>query len=179
RARRSHARYLSGRQAQSANGHPGQVPWVCLGSGVRLRPGGALLAGLITRGAGLPVGPGGDADGGEPGLGDRARAGPAGGGATLPGVPDRAPEKARAPPPPRGVPGPSGPPGRPTAIAISQASSAAAAPTPNCRIRRRRRPDRSVNTGGPPAADDFRADRGRCPTPPRAGAPRARGPLTP
>jgi len=178
RARRSHARYLSGRQAQSANRHPGQVPWVCLGSGVRLRPGGALLAGLITRGAGLPVGPGGDADGGEPGLGDRAGAGPAGDGPTLPAVPVPAPEKAPAPPPPRGVTEPFGPPGRPTAIAISQASSAAAAPTPNCRIRRRRRPDRSVNTGGPPAAGDFRADRGRCPSPRRAWTPRARVPVT-
>src|SRR5262249_3336338 len=116
RARRSHARYLSGRQAQSANRRPGQVPWVCLGSGVRLRPGGALLARLITRGAGLPVGPGGDADGGEPGLGDRAGAGPAEDGPTLPAVPVPAPEKAPALPPPRGGAQPLGPPRRATAL---------------------------------------------------------------
>src|SRR5262249_32365728 len=174
RARRSHARYLSGRQARSANRHRVKFHGCVWARGCGCGPAAPCWPGWSPAGPGRRAAPG--ADGGEPGVGDRAGAGPAGDGPTLPAVPVPAPEKA--PPPPRGVTEPFGPPGRPTAIAISQASSAAAAPTPNCRIRRRRRPDRSVNTGGPPAADDFRADRGRCPSPRRAWTPRARVPVT-
>ena len=155
---------------------------MCLGWGVRLRPGGALPARLVTTGAGLPAdrdGPGEEAaalgdheDGAELGLlagsrpGKRAGAGLAGEDLALPAVPG-APEKVPASPPLHGT-GTLGPPSRPTAITIKQASRATPAPTPNRRIRRNRRPDRSVNTGGPSAAGSFRADSGR-----RSGSGRA------
>jgi hypothetical protein len=137
---------------------------VCLGWGVRLRPGGALPAGLVTAGAVLladrEAGPGeeracrADREGdGALGLvagsrpGNGAGTGLAGEDLALPAAPGW-PERVPASPPLHGT-GTLGPPSRPTAITIKQATSATPAPTPNRRIRRNRRPDRSVNTGGP------------------------------
>jgi hypothetical protein len=55
----------------------------------------------------------------------------------------------------------SGPPSTPTAITVMQASRAAAVLMPISRMRRRRRPVGSVNTGRPSLAGDFRSGGGR------------------
>ena len=152
-----------------------------------MRPGGALPARLVTTGAGLPAdrvgtgedaaAPGDDEDGGELGPGNFAGGGSAGDGFALPAAPRPAPETAPVLPPLHGITEVPGPPSRPTAMTIRQATSAALAPTPTCRIRRRRRPDRSVNTGGPSVTGGFRGLSGRGSDPRWVPAPRARDPV--
>jgi len=152
-----------------------------------------LPARLVTTEAGLPADgeaePGeeraGPADGaGDGGLGllagsrpgNGAGAGVAGEDLALPAAPGGS-EKVPALPLLHGRTGTLGPPSRPTAITIKQASSATPAPTPSRRIRRRRRPDRSVNTGGPSVAGGFRGG-GRCSDPRWVPALRAPDPVT-
>ena len=154
---------------------------------MRLRPGGALPARLVTTGAGRPTdgdgesdaagtGRGDEAPGGEPALwdgdrpGNRSRTGPA--------APEPEPETVLAWPPLHGMTEPPGPPIRPAAMTIRQATSATHAPTPNWRIRRMRRPERSVNTGPPPGAGDFHSNGGRRPGPRWARTLPGRDPVT-
>lgn len=135
--------------------------WVGWGDGERLRPGGVLVARLVT---GLAAGdePVADADGGElapdedrPGEGDNAgdgRIAGSGAGWVVPASPngcalvEAAPE-VPASRPDQGMNEPRGPPSRPTAITARHASKEAPAPRPSRRIRRRRRPEMSANTG--------------------------------
>jgi hypothetical protein len=114
----------------------------------------------LARGVAEPEGDGDPEEDGEPGrpgwlepvdgIGAGEGTGVAGGRAAppRPAVPAEpcAPGEAA---PAHGMIEAPGPPSRPTAITARQISSTTAAPAPHCRIRRDRRPDRSVNTGLP------------------------------
>jgi hypothetical protein len=138
---------------------------VGLGVGERLRPGGVLLPRLVT-GVGLVL-TAGEEDRGE----DRGALDEAAGDTEVPGAgmitglgtgwlapAPASPEgftwgapEAPASRPGHGMNDALGPPSSPTAITARQADSPAHTPSPSRRIRFRRRPETSVNTGAWPA----------------------------
>jgi hypothetical protein len=146
------------------------ILWECvgLGDGERLRPGGVLLAWLVT-GAGLVLAAGDELAPGEGRTGEWDSAGDgrvAGFGAdgAVPASPEvcalaEAGLDVPASRPDQGMNEPPGPPSRPTAITARHASKVTPAPRPSRRIRRRRRPEMSANTGAGSA--DWYVERGR------------------
>ncbi len=137
--------------------------WLGLGDGVRLSPGGVLVARLVTGPVLVADGePAASADVDEPAGEERPGEGgdPGDGRVTGSGVGWVAPDPARwglcgapgdpvpaAPSTDHGMKEARGPPSRPTAITTRHASRAAPAPRPSRRIRRWRRPEMSANTG--------------------------------
>jgi hypothetical protein len=127
-----------------------------LGDGEWLRPGGVLLPRLVTGAGVLTAGDDPNGDELDPGE-DRLEEGEDAGGGRIAGSGARvapAPESAvpgdpagDAPRTDHGMIEARGPPSRPTAITTRHASKTAPAPRPSRRIRRRRRPETSANTG--------------------------------
>lgn len=156
------------------------------GRGVRVRPGGVFPGRLATTGAGLVLAGGEDEPDGD---GDRPAAGADDGGGMIAGAGARSvgadqvlpgllagrgePGEAPAVTSLRGMTEAIGSPSKPAAITVMEATNAAPVPRPISRIRRKRRPERSVNTGRPSLACDFGTN-GSCPRADGPGTSRAR-----